>query len=506
MMMIGFLWSTTILFFVLVVNHHASHFVNGYTSPSEIITRRAIAGVWRLRGSEVLNLNVGTSHQYPIIMKEFTTYPKKIPREYFLMLNEDGSFTSTGSKDENEKERPRQKKKRKAQTENTVCGTWDYLDGKLILAADRPTGIEKRRRSTHFDTMLVGTVVAKSQESLNKHPVLAQQQTEEKEETPSSSSSSSPVDTHLSVPMGNVQIGKFMYPKKHKMFFEQPNMLVQPKMMGSFELKQVLGTLNAASSVEDEGDYSLIEKFRKSDFADKKFLLSNYPIPEHQPKGELRWSIKYNKYVRDPPRHLSIKQREELAAQKKRMANNISVMGVQLFANNTFVTTAGLGDSTVLRGKWWIVGDQRDHLQMQVWRFGFGRSVSGSTYSEGRMLTNDDAKSYWGKINDMHENDADDEEGSTTNKKKNDPALNDNSDHIPAKDDEQRQRRLQVKGSVILGVGLEPQPVARFIMREEIEDNNEDEEEEDDDDEEEELKFKMPNENDGKIDLSDAFQ
>lgn len=55
-------------------------------------------------------------------------------------------------------------------------------------------------------------------------------------------------------------------------------------------------------------------------------------------------------------------------------------MAVELFANNTFSTIYGLGDSTTLRGKWSIVGEKRDQLWMMVYRFGFGRSVSGSTY------------------------------------------------------------------------------------------------------------------------------
>ena len=58
----------------------------------------------------------------------------------------------------------------------------------------------------------------------------------------------------------------------------------------------------------------------------------------------------------------------------------LRVMEVHLFANNTFSTVAGLGSSTVLRGKWDIIGTARNYLWMQVWRFGFGRSVSGSTF------------------------------------------------------------------------------------------------------------------------------
>ena len=73
------------------------------------------------------------------------------------------------------------------------------------------------------------------------------------------------------------------------------------------------------------------------------------------------------------------------------------------------------------------------------------------------MLSHEDAKAYWGTIHRMDEND-------------------------PAS-------RLEVRGSVLLGWGLEPLPVARFIMRETetggteqtLEDEEEEEEYEDDD-------------------------
>jgi hypothetical protein len=55
-------------------------------------------------------------------------------------------------------------------------------------------------------------------------------------------------------------------------------------------------------------------------------------------------------------------------------------MAVELFANNTFSTVSGLGTSTVLRGKWSIIGEKRDQLWMMVYRFGFGRSKSGGTF------------------------------------------------------------------------------------------------------------------------------
>lgn len=77
--------------------------------------------------------------------------------------------------------------------------------------------------------------------------------------------------------------------------------------------------------------------------------------------------------------------------------------------------------------------------------------------SEGKSLTQDDEKSYWGKIKEVPQPDGD---GAGENKK------------------------VSIKGAVMLGWGLEPVSVGRFKMTE-IEDVLEDEEEEDDEDEEE---------------------
>ena len=171
-----------------------------------------------------------------------------------------------------------------------------------------------------------------------------------------------------------------------------------------------------------------------------------------------------------------------MAASKKKDARdaaasaaaNICVMEVVCFPNNTFATTGGLGES-VLRGKFHIIGNDRDQLWMQVWRFGFGRSVSGSTYSEGRGLSHEDAKVYWGSISVAN--------GTKT--------FNGKNDDNPIQD--QPQQLLEAKGSVMYGWGLEPQPIARFILREAteaelkedeelLEDEEEDEEQDENDD------------------------
>ena len=75
------------------------------------------------------------------------------------------------------------------------------------------------------------------------------------------------------------------------------------------------------------------------------------------------------------------------------------------------------------------------------------------------------------------------------------------------KDDE--PKRLQVKGSVMYGWGLEPQPVARFIMKESLEkevDDDEEEEEEDTREEDLERTFQKDSMDDNDIDWDNAFQ
>jgi hypothetical protein len=78
----------------------------------------------------------------------------------------------------------------------------------------------------------------------------------------------------------------------HPSFFDQP--MFKPVAKGRFQLRQVLGALNAKSIEEEEG---LVERFKAKDFYGKRFLLSSHPLAQWRPKGNTRWSIKYNRYV-----------------------------------------------------------------------------------------------------------------------------------------------------------------------------------------------------------------
>jgi hypothetical protein len=134
------------------------------------------------------------------------------------------------------------------------------------------------------DTLFEGRVVAHSEVSLQDNPMLKHDDEPKK--------ASKVVDTHLSVPKGKIKAGKFFYPMSHPSFFDQP--MFKPIRRGGFELKQVLGSLNARSYEEEK---ELNEKFRAKDFYGKRFLLSSHPIAQRRPKGNTRWSIKYNRFV-----------------------------------------------------------------------------------------------------------------------------------------------------------------------------------------------------------------
>jgi hypothetical protein len=298
------------------------------------------------------------------------------------------------------------------------------------------------------------------------------------------------LDAHLSVPKGALKVGKFFYPKTHPYFFDQP--MFQPVRSGSFSLRQVLGLLNTQNPAALE-----IEKFQRADFYNKTFSLTSHPIVQRsRPKGNVRWSIKYNKYVHDP----ISKQAQERENVETELPVPIRVMQVQFHTNNTFSSVAGLGES-ILRGKFDVIGDSKDQLWMQVTRFGFGRSISGSVYSEGRMLTQEDAKTYWGTIRFEQENDDGEQENNESPEGIIDDESTSASTTISEAANDDKLERLEVKGSVIMGWGLEPLPVALFIMREvtELDALDYDDEDEDEDDEDEDDR------RDG-LDWSGAFQ
>jgi hypothetical protein len=199
--------------------------------------------IWQLRGF--------------LPMKEFTTYPKKkqgelensrnniVPpkkqTEIFIKLKDDHTFEQCKSlfsdgKDASSLEEELELEVSKREKESfALKGTWDFVDGNLILAADRP---EKKPFSlndddtstdgdgnSEADTILVGKVSVQSEASLTENPALEKRQQNMSdqdalmEKDPPAPSSLQPrkglIDIHLSVPKGKIKTGKFMYPKTH---------------------------------------------------------------------------------------------------------------------------------------------------------------------------------------------------------------------------------------------------------------------------------------------------
>eukprot|EP00574_Skeletonema_japonicum_P005504 CAMPEP_0201724732 /NCGR_PEP_ID=MMETSP0593-20130828/8382_1 /ASSEMBLY_ACC=CAM_ASM_000672 /TAXON_ID=267983 /ORGANISM="Skeletonema japonicum, Strain CCMP2506" /LENGTH=532 /DNA_ID=CAMNT_0048216033 /DNA_START=265 /DNA_END=1863 /DNA_ORIENTATION=- len=465
--------------------------VNAYSLGD--VDPRALRGVWRLTSLDPSGLpferKQQAQHQSPralwelrgfLPMKEFTTYPKrakldlddkltasfqKKQTEIFIKLKEDYTFEqctalhfSDGIDDDGTLEDQLAMEVSKRERESFAWkGTWDFVDGELILAADRserkPFYEEvEDTPGNEADTILVGRVAVQSEESLTDNPAVEQQKqplSDEDAATNNNDNQQVPkkekIDVHLSVPRGKIKTGKFMYPKEHPAFFEQPIFRPQPK--GSFELRQILGEYNAKLDDEDE----LVELFRKKDLEGKRFYLTTFPLPKRRKKFEY-WSKEDNCYKTGEYEPTAAEKAEEELEPGK----NMQVVAVELFQNNTFSTLYGLGNSTVLRGKWSIIGDKRDQLWMMVHRFGWGRSVSGSTFSEGKSLTQDDEKSYWGKIKEV------DKQGDA---------------------DSGDSKKVSIKGAVMVGWGLEPCSVGRFKMTE-IEDILEDEGDEEEEEEE----------------------
>lgn len=417
-----------------------------------------LIGIWRLTGERsLLPFIQDPTTIRSSVLKEFTVYPpkkKKIQHKFldegtFIRLSANGSFEQCATLDAEEEDRE-EADQINSKNENSrkkivsifglslMKGTWDYIDGKLILATDRPSDCDGARKV--HDTILEGEVVATTEQSLHDNPVLSNttskaNQTISGEETVYSEDKN--VDVYLSVPKGSVQVGKFMYPKRHPSFFEQP--IFQPTPAGSFHLRQVLGNLNTRYAKDDED----VERFRREDFYGKRFFLTSRPL-QNMRKGKLRWNRSIGRYVEDKPK----------ADPDEKI--DIRVMQIDFFSNNTFSTVEGglMNEKTkILRGKWSIIGREKDHLWMQVSRFGFGRSVSGSVYSEGSLLTQDDQRSYWGMIREIDDEKVDKE-----------------SNIIELGEVAEKKKKLEISGSVLFGWGLEPEPIGKFTMMEQTED------------------------------------
>uniref|UniRef100_A0A7S2K7R0 Uncharacterized protein n=1 Tax=Leptocylindrus danicus TaxID=163516 RepID=A0A7S2K7R0_9STRA len=218
-----------------------------------------------------------------------------------------------------------------------------------------------------------------------------------------------------------------------------PILFINRRRRGAFNFKRSL--------VRYRKRIAILKNFNPRSWPTNAFFLTAEPTKK---KKKERWSNWRKQMVEVPDEH----ETNDFDSNDKNMDNpdpfsaSMQVMQVELFSNSTFVTTGGLGQAVTLRGKWMIIGQDKDQLWMQVWRFGFGRSVSGSTYSEGAQLTQNDDKGYWGTIYEQ-----------------------------------ENTGRFEVRGMVMLGYGLEPTTIGRFTMIEQqdgvvVDDDEEQEEEE----------------------------
>jgi len=321
-------------------------------------------------------------------MKEFTVYPKQKMMQqqqdslFYLMLQEDGTFYVGRKQDqvkklyEKQQERLRQQNQAleqqgrssskqmpprsvalfqtQAQKDQELDrqtpqvpgldwkrGQWEYVDGKLLLAADRPKNKQAAGETTSslssLDMLLEGKVEIA--------------ETNFQEEN---------MKVHLSVPLGSVKLGKFMYPKTHPSFFDNPMVKATPAC--AIQLQQVL-----TKTVERPKALVFTDKFRREDLAGKRFMLITKPLPIHD---------------NDPVYKTPYAERMTEDEKVEEDIEETQAMEVLLHRNYTFEwkVRKGISKGTILRGHWDITGELRDQFWMKVSRFGFGRSVSGSTF------------------------------------------------------------------------------------------------------------------------------
>ena len=332
----------------------------GYTRPY-YLQRQDLFGIWKLSHP---HFKLPSSSQDP----QGSSSKADGDDEVVLRLNEDGSFDPY-TPIPNERTIPQDN----LQGILGRGGLWEYRDDMLILAADRPKQVDP---SQVHDTLFVGKLdvqVSRSISSDADRRTLESYDEEVPVDEPSALTADTPedVDVHLSVPKGTIDIGKFMYPKKHNAFFDEP-MLFKRSNIGSFQMNQLLGNLNARLKKEREAPPKPEPLFRRLDFHNRSFYLTTAPHPVNPTFAEL-----------------------DMHYDEAKATLDVRVIPITFHANNTFTA---IGVDKILRGRYDIAGENGDSLFFRVSLFGFGRSLSGSIYSEGRLLSQDDRRAYRGMI------------------------------------------------------------------------------------------------------------
>lgn len=114
--------------------------------------------------------------------------------------------------------------------------------------------------------------------------------------------------------------------------------------------------------------------------------------------------------------------------------------------------------------------------------------TQNTTHSEGRLLDKNDERSYWGTITKAYlcKKDDDDDDDEDTEDQDKEQELTSKDINIDIDMDgeitcEVVQTYLEIRGSVIFGWGLEPEPIGRFTMVESTTMSNDSDEEEKED-------------------------
>ena len=206
------------------------------------VNHRHIAGLWQLTQTKQRNRP----------LKEFTVYPKDKYKDknsdnngdetILLKLFENGQFEQFHNDDIEEGKIPEKLQYVKADAVldryaafGKFKGSWELVDGKLILAADRPDVSSDRNhhqssssKSADEDTVLEGDLVTFSEEGLVDNPALSSAGS-------TASNSKTVVDTHLSVKNGRINVGRFMYSKEPSIIFRYTD--IQTNTEGSIPIE-----------------------------------------------------------------------------------------------------------------------------------------------------------------------------------------------------------------------------------------------------------------------------
>ena len=530
-----------LLFSVTVVSHaynaEAAGAANGRNNRLPFLRQQDMVGVWQLRNRKSFLPRL-TSKTPDNPSPEYGD-DSNIIMDVVLRLDGDGSFHRYGDSSKVPIATRDDKQIDKFDDGDDDLanalergGTWTYREDEftLILALDRPKNTDSRRI---HDTLLSGKLMATSTKqivepmssqhddvgsdeastvsrnlekqavdghaSLSKIDSSAVSPGQSNDSNNDKTSDLSSYDFHLSIPEGQVAVGKFMYPKKHMEFFEDP-MLFRKSVVGTFSLHQLLGNLNTRlrqereKRVNDNGS-SNERGYHKRDFYGKRFYLTSTPLPVNPEiaKRDKRY---------DPMKTL----------------HDFRVTPITFHCNNTFTA---YGSDKLLRGRFGICSDggsddttgtTRDRLWFQVNLFGAGRSAPGSVYSEGRGISQEDRRGYRGSIQEYPRttltNKTDEISRKIPTNEVHDPAGNSSN---PVFSSKANQTMLMfVEGNVFYGndMGMQKRPsvIATFTLQE-ICDNDEDSSGGDDEDDGEDYDLDVLNINgEDDDDLEGAFQ